>query len=378
MEQRPNTRSLKLDIIKSIIFIFIGLLAMIIFIVFYVQNKSFEDYIVQSHSVIDKSIKHTVKYNKHHYSFLLKRLSDTTNIKQHIVDNNRDEIYKILKPKFDLLQKENKYLRTLTIIKPDGKSFLRVHTKEKFGDNLSAVRPMVREIIKSKKLISGYETGKHAVAYRVIAPIFYKKRYIGSIGVGINPNYFMEKVGEIVDEKGVLFINQENLKLYSNGSDIILKNYKLQTKLNKNELDILKHLEKDYNFKDDTIVKIDNKSYNLHTINIKGFDKSNYAKYIFIHDITNSITKQNIIKIFFLATILFFMGTILILIIFFINRFSKKADIFYNKAIDKIKFNKKYLKAVEDNSSNIIVSSLAKKLFSANERFFEFSGFDSV
>ncbi|MEA3554609.1 MAG: PAS domain-containing protein [Campylobacterota bacterium] len=378
MENKLNTGLVKSNILKSIVFIFSGLLAMITVAILYTQNHNFKLYNDKFHDSIHKSIHHTLEHNKRYYKFLLQRLSQASNIKEYISKNDREKVYEILKPKFDLLQEENKYFETLHIIDPEGKSFLRVHKKEVYGDNLSEVRTTVKDIITSQKVISGYETGKHSTAFRTLSPMFYENKYIGSIGIGVNPNYFLEKIGEIINEKGMLFINEKDLKIYSTKSDFEIKNYKLQTKITDAELNILKHLPKDYNFEDNIKLAIGYNFYVLHTLSIEGFKGNNYAKYIFIQDITTEVNRQNKTRLFIILIIIIFIVIIFFVVRYFLNKLGDEVDTFYKDSIEKIEFNKKYLKAVEDNSSNIIVSSLAKKLFSANERFFEFSGFDSV
>ena len=378
MEHKLNTDAVKSNILRSIVFIFSGLLLMITIVILYTQNHNFKQHNNKFHKSIHKSIHHTHEHNKKYYKYLLQRLSQTADIKKYIALNDREKVYEILKPKFDLLQAENKYFETLHIVDPNGRSFLRVHKKEQYGDSLSEVRPTIKDIITSHKDISGYETGKHSTAFRTISPIFYENKYIGSIGIGINPNYFLDKIGEIINEKGLLFINKNDLELYSNKGDLSIKNFKLQTTINKEELDVLNNLPKNYNFEDNIKIEIKDKFYVLHTLNIKGFTNSDYAKYIFIQNITTEIKRQNTTRLFIIFTIVAFIIIIYFLVRYFLNRFGNEVDIFYTNTINKIRFNKEYLKAVEDNSANIIVTSLERKLFSANKRFFEFTSFDSV
>ena len=378
MNKELNTKAVQLNILKHIVLILFILLSMITSIVLYQQDKAFKKLHKITHESIHKSIQHILKHNTRHYRFLLQRLSQTTNIKQYIIDEDTEAIYNILRPKLESLQKENKYFKTLHIIKEDGTSLLRVHKKEYSGDNLVNTRPMVKNIVTNQKIISGFETGKHSTVFRVIIPIFDNGKYIASMEIGINPNYFIEKISEIINEKGALFIHNENLKLYSKKSDFSIQDFKLQTQLDNNELNILKQLPKGYNFEDNIQVKLPNKTYKIHTISATGFKGDIYAKYIFIQDITEPLKQQYYTRIYLVLTIIFFVIIVFLVIRFYLNKFSKQVDKFYIRTIHKINFNKEYLKAVEDNSSNIIVTSFGKQLFSANRRFFEFTGFNTV
>ena len=87
---------------------------------------------------------------------------------------------------------------------------------------------------------------------------------------------------------------------------------------------------------------------------------------------------EHSINMFLTSIVLFTIFLAYIILVIFLNKFSIKINDFHNETIEKIKFNEGYLKAVENSSSNIIVTSLNRKLFSANKAFFNFSGFKDV
>ncbi|WP_195683515.1 sensor domain-containing diguanylate cyclase [Alkalibacter mobilis] len=69
---------------------------------------------------------------------------------------------------------------------PDNTSFFRVHAPNKFGDDLTELRNMVRTINEDKdhNSIVGLEEGVHDVALRYIAPVYYEGTYVGSVELG--------------------------------------------------------------------------------------------------------------------------------------------------------------------------------------------------
>ncbi|MEA3383365.1 MAG: PAS domain-containing protein [Campylobacterota bacterium] len=378
MKEKIDINSLKSNILKIISIIFVALLTIVLLIILNSQNNNINSQNKNINKSIHNSINYTIQHSQQSYQFILKRVVNTDNIIEYIINQDRESLYKILKSKFDLLQQENEYFKTLHIINSDGKSFLRVHKKDEYGDDIASKRLMVRDIMKNHKLIYGYETGIHTTSFRVMMPIFDNGKFIASVGIGIDPNYFIARIGEIIDEDGALFVNNDNLNLYSNNQDFNIGKYILQTPLIKNNLNILKELPKNYNFEDATVVKKADKRYMIHTHSVKGFDNKEYAKYIFIQDITKMLELRENTRFFILFTISIFAFIIYFVLRFFLNRFKNEVDDFYNNTINTIKFDEAYRKSVEDNSSNIIVTSLGKELFSANRRFFEFSGFDSV
>ncbi len=71
---------------------------------------------------------------------------------------------------------------------PPATSFLRLHKPEKFGDDLSSIRPTVVETNREKKPIKGLDLGRFGLAIRGVTPVFYGQQHIGSVEFGIAVN----------------------------------------------------------------------------------------------------------------------------------------------------------------------------------------------
>ena len=61
-----------------------------------------------------------------------------------------------------------------------GYSFLRFHYREHLGDDLKPVRPSIRQILKKKEFLKGFEVGRYVDGLRYIYPLFYDGEYVGS------------------------------------------------------------------------------------------------------------------------------------------------------------------------------------------------------
>jgi methyl-accepting chemotaxis protein len=67
---------------------------------------------------------------------------------------------------------------------PPATSLLRLHQPAKYGDDLSAIRPMVVEANKSRKPLAGMEMGVAGVGIRGIAPVSKDGRHLGTVEFG--------------------------------------------------------------------------------------------------------------------------------------------------------------------------------------------------
>ncbi len=90
----------------------------------------------------------------------------------------RSELLAYYLPVYEKLSKHN--LRHLQFHLPDGRSFLRVHQPENYGDSL-LFRPSIERVIHTHKPVYGFEIGRNFGAYRAVYPLFYRMEYVGSV-----------------------------------------------------------------------------------------------------------------------------------------------------------------------------------------------------
>ena len=112
---------------------------------------------------------------------------------------------------------------------PPATSFLRLHDLNKFGDDLSKIRPTIIEVNTSQKPVSGLDTGKAGIGIRGLAPMFSDNRHIGSVEFGLALNdKFLDPLKSLYDthaaivlknEAGVFTITAKNFP-FSNPEDL--------------------------------------------------------------------------------------------------------------------------------------------------------------
>jgi diguanylate cyclase (GGDEF)-like protein/PAS domain S-box-containing protein len=101
-------------------------------------------------------------------------------------DEAERKIYRDLlfeKLSLDYSKMEKNGFRQMHFHFPDSTSFLRFHAKDKFGDNLTAVRKSVVHVNSVKKPIYTFEEGKIYNSFRAIYPLFYQNEHIGSVEI---------------------------------------------------------------------------------------------------------------------------------------------------------------------------------------------------
>lgn len=74
---------------------------------------------------------------------------------------------------------------------PPATSFLRLHSLDKYGDDLSSFRATVVQVNQTKEPVSGLEVGRGGLGLRGVVPVFLGSKHIGSVEFGLNIDQIM-------------------------------------------------------------------------------------------------------------------------------------------------------------------------------------------
>ncbi len=111
----------------------------------------------------------------------------------------RGELLAVLGPSYQALQRRN--VRQLHFHLPDGRSFVRFHQPDKFGDPLFDARPSVRIANTEKRIVQGFETGKVVSGFRYVYPLHHAGRHIGSVESSVTFAAIRSAMKEIVPDR---------------------------------------------------------------------------------------------------------------------------------------------------------------------------------
>ncbi len=165
------------------------------------HSNTIEQIILTREQAINAVISDISRYSLTPYQERLATLVATHNgIPQTLHDRDRAGLYGLVLPLYQALQRENKHLYVMHFHLPDGRSFLRMHNPEKFGDDLRHIRPAVQKVHADKTPLNCYEIGIYGAFYRIIQPIFYQGAYVGAVELGIKVHAIMESIQERISD----------------------------------------------------------------------------------------------------------------------------------------------------------------------------------
>ena len=277
------------------------------------QDQRAHEYTTLVHQNIESTIKHYMQ----DYTNRIHRMVETTELPELLKQKDREGLEQLLRPKWDLMKEGEPYLTIMHLHLPDGTSFLRLHKPELFGDQLTHIRPMLKEIHRSHQMISGYETGKYGTVYRTILPIFdAQQTYLGAFEVGLNVNFILHTIHETNGFSGLIFIKKEDLKLLGKPNDMLIDGYRLQSDLTPDLKAIYNILASANRLKDDTEITVGEKRYLTHIFTPNDFKHQATVKILFFQD----ISKAGILNGYMLAGVSIAIVMVLALLALFIYR----------------------------------------------------------
>jgi PAS domain S-box-containing protein len=357
----------------SVITVAMLLLVSVTSVTLMIINNKQQEIVRQKYSKdLQHTVKHLIKHDIKDYTFLTQRIVKALDIVPYIKNRDREGLYRFLKPKWDIFVKENRYLTIMHVHLANGKSFLRMHMPKKYGDDLIKLRPMLENIHKNHKIISGYETGKYSTAYRIIVPIFDKeKNYIGAFELGINPNFFLDSIKDITGLRGMMFIRDKDLKLFKRESSVVIGNYRLQSVIRAQDRELFTKFISLNKLESGLEINLDNQKYMSHLSVLKDFNGNNKVKLILFQNITDD--SLYIRSIFWV--VIFIVGITLLLLSLLIYM----KIVRYEFKVRKIYVSKKkYLQSIFDVTPNIIITVRDHEIDSVNPAMLKFFSYNSL
>ena len=140
-----------------------------------------------------------------------------------IADNARDEIIGRYATSMPAVVSEGG-LQLITFINANGEAVARIHTPDKFGDDMKGRRKTVVEAIASGKLVAGIEPGRTAVSMFASAPVVREGQIVGVVDVGtsLTNAYFEPLANRIGGEVAVHILVDGKLEKQASTSETTL------------------------------------------------------------------------------------------------------------------------------------------------------------
>ncbi len=194
--------------LKNKIIISFILLSMILIAIFAVQGSQNQELLIEYQKQeialqVEKSVNTRMEMQLETAATALIPITENQDTLKLFAEKDRERLTTLLLPVYKDLSSSG--VAQFQFHLPDSTSFLRLHSPEKYGDDLSSSRITVNEANYQMKTISGLEEGKDGYGFRVVSPLMYNGEHIGSVEYGLGfDEHFLAQLQE--DSPGEYFI----------------------------------------------------------------------------------------------------------------------------------------------------------------------------
>jgi len=219
----------------------------------------------------------------------------------------------------------------------DNRSFLRVHKKDIYGDDLSSVRYSIAYANRTKEPVRGFEEGKGTHAFRNIFPLFYDDVYLGVAEISFSSQSMQDTMFDLHDTYTNFIVRKTIFDVVEYNSDFNINyvqslehdDFLFLNTNGKKKSNIAQNLLLDEKLKDKIAKNINhNNSFSLYTHYL---DSSYIISFLPIKNIENKTTMaylvsytkseylNNMIYEYFMVNAAAFLGFMVLLTVIYFN-----------------------------------------------------------
>jgi len=353
----------------QILFAVVILISAIVFTVLYVHHEqtTTEHEAEVSSEKLKDAYYHIIEELEHFYQYRAYENLRSSGTAELMIAKNTEALYRLKLPHFITLKEENPSLKIMQFHAADGISILRMHQKEKFGDNIAKLRPMVSETHKTQKVHYGLEGGIAGIAYRVIVPYVQNGLYYGALEFGIDTDYILQRLEQKYGCKTILMIHKNRLGAATLSKELghiedyyfIGDNYEYSALMNL------------YAGQSKTLhpmtLELDGKSYRIYPISLTDNENRPIMSILCVKEILYN--QQSLLE-----TVIW-IGLVTVILMVLAYLFFEYA---FGNLISKLEFQENYIHTILNSQKNIVLVTNGSVILYANQTFLDFFGYDTL
>ncbi|MFW6295193.1 MAG: cache domain-containing protein, partial [Halanaerobium sp.] len=162
----------------------ISMIVIISFISYYIySNMSAEilDQEKQRLAVQSKAVEMNLDSIMEEGQIAVNLIANNPDVQEAFAERDREELLEIL---LEAYQSVSDQMAQFQFHLPDSTSFLRLHSPENYGDDLSDFRGTVNQANQDRSTVVGIEEGRGGYGLRVVVPMSYQEEHLGTVEMG--------------------------------------------------------------------------------------------------------------------------------------------------------------------------------------------------
>lgn len=360
-------KNLKSKIIFLITFLILTVASAVTFYNLYHEQQENERLLNEAHENVYRTYKETIKDIISYYDSRAETSLKAVGVIEAFRTKDHDTLYTIMRPRWEIMQRENPWLSVMQFHNADGTSLLRLHQPLVYGDNIAAQRSMVAYAHKSGQSIAGFEEGRQGLAFRILVPIFDQGVYIGLVEFGISASYFSDKIHRFAGYDSFFFVNQKALGTFGRIEYLVRIGEHVGIDIPESYRPLLQKYAETYNKLQHSIAIHTNQTYEVNTIQIKDYRSQLLGAIMFIRPTSDfhAHARHMIVASVLIVIMLSLLVGVLV-------------DRIYTFITHKMSFQERYSQTILDVIPSPVIVTDGEYLTAANNSFLEYFNYPNV
>ncbi|WP_310440656.1 diguanylate cyclase [Sulfuricurvum sp.] len=288
-------------------------------------------------------------------------------VKEAMDARDQEKLYELTLPRYTTLREENPHLIVMQFHAPDGRSILRMHRKEVFGDDIAARRPMLKKTHATRSVHCGFEGGIEGIGYRIVVPFSDKDKYVGALEFGIDPDVIISKLVQTTKMETLFMLHESRMAAADTQKYQARYSGYLFSHLTPYQKPLIEEFVKENQDLNQRIIHYQGKKYDVIPIYLNGNDGKPIGIFLCFNDVTRGF--QEVSEVI-LESFMLTLSMIIILLGIFEYAFARMTK--------KMVFQETYTSTILNSQKNIIVVMDNGEIIYANNAFFDYFHYRSL
>lgn len=288
-------------------------------------------------------------------------------VKEAMSARDSEKLYDLSFSRYSTLREENPHLIVMQFHAPDGKSILRMHRKETFGDDIASRRPLLKRTHRTQTVHAGFEGGIEGIAYRIIVPFMDKNIYVGALEFGLDPDAIISKLIQTTKMETLFMIHESRMAAANNQKYQTQYNGYRFSHLSPSQKPLIEEFVKENPALNQRIIHYKGKDYDVIPINLVGNDGKPIGMFLCFNDVSRGYLEITEIIVESLIVTFLIILILLGIIEYVFKRMAKK--MLYQEA---------YTSTILNSQKNMILVMDNGKIIYANNAFFDYFHYRSL
>lgn len=360
-------KNIKYKIILILSFLIVIVASIITIYSLYHEKQEDQRRLSEAYNQVHRTYYETIHDTIHFYSSRAEANLRSPGIIKAFKEKDHNTLYELVRPRWEVMQRENPWLVVMQFHNADGTSLLRLHQPNVYGDKIADQRSMVAHAHQSAQSVSGFEEGRQGLAFRILVPAFDKGTYVGSVEFGISAPYFTDKIRRFAGYDSFFFVNENALGMFGRISQSITIGDHIGVDIPSGLRPLIQKYAQDRPKLENAVIYYANQSYEVNVLKVGDYREKPVGAIMFIRPASDFKAH---VRHMIVASALIVI--ILILISVFI------VDRIYTIVTQKMSFQERYAQMILDSVPSPVIVTNGEHLIAANDAFLGYLQYPNI